>query len=496
MSSASERRFYSQFGLFHLLCSVTGMWGSQVLVPHREGISIPPEFGHRLYFRSPSSHDATIVLEKVGFADVGIYTCKVATFPMGNAQASTTVTVFVEPKVYVSASSTVLIDGGNKTLVATCVAEGARPPAEVSWESNLIGQSEVQLIDEVNGTTTTQVRYLWQPTRNFQGHAVTCVIRHPALQSDFRIPYLLNVQFAPDISVVGYDGDWYVGRENVRMTCRANANPPAHHFRWIRLDGKMPQGVKTINSTLLFLRALKRNDSGVYRCEVANDISLRSRDVRILIRDPPTVSSTITAPLLTGSASSVLVNERDHVLLSSPTLKALPERNHGSIMNGAVGGALFLLLLLFLVGACYLWKQQSLQWSYYTKKYQSNVDLQKPPTQPELHATKSGKSASRHRDHDREEWGDCQHKHKREHNFNSSHNGDNYTVNGYTRAVRESTHHGQQHNQHQEHLQYSRHAKRQEVNAPPFLLDDDSVPDGDFVSHTDGSVISRKEWYV
>lgn len=121
------------------LCLTAGMWGSQVLVPHRvsavlgknvtlecrleveanltltqsswerrlpsgtvtvavynpqEGISIPPEFGHRLYFRSPSSHDATIVLEKVGFADVGIYTCKVATFPMGNAQASTTVTVF------------------------------------------------------------------------------------------------------------------------------------------------------------------------------------------------------------------------------------------------------------------------------------------------------------------------------------------------------------------------------------------------------------------
>lgn len=112
----------------------------------------------------------------------------------------------VEPKVYVSASSTVLIDGGNKTLVATCVAEGARPPAEVSWESNLIGQSEVQLIDEVNGTTTTQVRYLWQPTRNFQGHAVTCVIRHPALQSDFRIPYLLNVQCECHwVSVTGCD---------------------------------------------------------------------------------------------------------------------------------------------------------------------------------------------------------------------------------------------------------------------------------------------------
>lgn len=103
-------------------------------------------------------------------------------------------TIAVEPKVYVSAGSTALLDGGNETVVATCIAERARPPAEVSWESNLFGQSEVQLFDEVNGTTSTQVRYLWQPTRHIQGHTLTCVVRHPALQTDFRIPYQLNVQ--------------------------------------------------------------------------------------------------------------------------------------------------------------------------------------------------------------------------------------------------------------------------------------------------------------
>lgn len=48
------------------------------------------------------------------------------------------------------------------------------------------------------------------------------------------ISLLLSSEDAPDISVVGYDGDWYVGRDNVQMTCKANANPPAHHFRWIR----------------------------------------------------------------------------------------------------------------------------------------------------------------------------------------------------------------------------------------------------------------------
>lgn len=59
----------------------------------RYGIFIPPEFINRLHFRSPSSYDATITLENVGFSDVGIYTCKVATFPLGNTQASTTVSV-------------------------------------------------------------------------------------------------------------------------------------------------------------------------------------------------------------------------------------------------------------------------------------------------------------------------------------------------------------------------------------------------------------------
>ncbi|XP_052444104.1 nectin-3-like protein isoform X2 [Carassius gibelio] len=249
------------------------------------GISIPPEYARRLSFRSPSMRDATIVLEDVGFADIGIYTCKVATFPLGNTQASTTVSVIVEPKVYVSAGSSALIDGGNETTVATCIAERARPPADVSWETNLYGTSEAHMQDDVNGTTTTQVHYTWQPSRHAQGHTITCVVKHPALQSDFRIPYIINVQFAPDILVLGYDGDWYVGRENVQLKCRAKANPPAQHFRWIRLDGEMPDGVEVVNNSLGFMRPLQKNDSGVYRCEVGNDIGLGSRDIRIRVQD-------------------------------------------------------------------------------------------------------------------------------------------------------------------------------------------------------------------
>lgn len=57
------------------------------------GTSFSPDYIKRISFVSPSVRDATITIEGAGFADVGSYTCKVVTFPLGNTQASTYVNV-------------------------------------------------------------------------------------------------------------------------------------------------------------------------------------------------------------------------------------------------------------------------------------------------------------------------------------------------------------------------------------------------------------------
>lgn len=57
------------------------------------GISIAEEYSNRIHFVRPSVEDASIVLQGVGFADIGSYTCKVVTFPLGNTQASTIVDI-------------------------------------------------------------------------------------------------------------------------------------------------------------------------------------------------------------------------------------------------------------------------------------------------------------------------------------------------------------------------------------------------------------------
>lgn len=51
-----------------------------------------------------------------------------------------------------------------------------------------------------------------------------------------------------------------------------------------RLDGLMPEGVEISNNSFAFTRPLDRNDSGVYRCEVMNDIGLRSQNVNLWVQ--------------------------------------------------------------------------------------------------------------------------------------------------------------------------------------------------------------------
>lgn len=46
----------------------------------------------------------------------------------------------------------------------------------------------------------------------------------------------------------------------------------------------MPEGVEISNNSFAFTRPLERNDSGVYRCEVTNDIGLRSQDVNLWVQ--------------------------------------------------------------------------------------------------------------------------------------------------------------------------------------------------------------------
>ncbi|XP_037123942.1 nectin-3-like protein [Syngnathus acus] len=439
--------------------------GREVLAVYHvdHGTYVHPEFAARVAFVSTTNRAVNISLSGVTLEDGGAYTCKVSTFPLGNGQATTQLNVLVEPKAYVSAGPDTLLEGEAESLVATCVAERGLPAAEVSWETELSGRVETRRRDEADGTASVHLRYLWTPGSAAQGKNLTCVVRHPTLETDFRIVYVLNVHFAPTVRMEGDEQNWYAGQANVTLSCNARANPPVREYRWARLDGPMPERVAVTSNRLAFTRPLTLNDSGVYRCQATNDIGAGSRDVSLWVQEPPstTAATATTSPPGGGAAAGTARSP-----LTSPTLAPVQDNETlGLVAGGVAGGALVLILAVLAVCFSLLRKRRTFRGDYYTKQYLGPSDVQKETQvdvlQPhELH----------------EVYGD-----KGSQEFKSKLCGD-VICDGWAEPDRAYRPDGYQQTQHPHGLS----------NGSPYL----PGGDGDYVAHQDGSVISRREWYV
>ncbi|XP_027504610.1 nectin-3 isoform X3 [Corapipo altera] len=288
---------------------IYGKSSQTIAVHHPEyGISVQGEYQGRVAFKNYSLTDATIILKNVSFSDAGEYICKAVTFPLGNTQSSTTVTVLVEPVVSLTKGPNPLIDGANETVAATCTAATGKPAAQIDWEGDL-GDKKTTSTPFPNETVTVVSQYVIIPTRFARGRHITCVVRHPALEKEIRYPYVLDIQYAPEVSVTGYDGNWFIGRGNVQLKCNADANPLPMEFMWTRLDGQWPEGLLSVNNTLQFSSPLTYNYTGTYICKVTNSLGQRSDQKTVYILDVPfkQTSSVAVAGAVIGAVLALFI---------------------------------------------------------------------------------------------------------------------------------------------------------------------------------------------
>lgn len=214
---------------------------------------------------------------------------------------------------------------------------------------------------------------------------------------------------------------------------------------------------------------------------------------------PPTTSApSTTPPPVHGTSRAGTAADQRKSLFTSPTLASLTENSLGTIVGGAVGGVLFLALLLILVGACFMRKRRTFRGDYYTKQYlgpsdmqkESQLDVLQPHELQEVYGDKTSKGSQDlkpklggdiiYPDYtperkDRDDWADRGDPHLKEGNYYPDHyNNQNMHPCGppvHSQMV---------------------------SNGSPYLPEDcyDNGTDSDYVSHLDGSVISRREWYV
>uniref|UniRef100_A0A8C6SL67 Si:ch73-22o12.1 n=1 Tax=Neogobius melanostomus TaxID=47308 RepID=A0A8C6SL67_9GOBI len=254
----------------------------------------------------PTLTSPSIQITNVRMTDEGKYICEYATYPSGNEQGITYLVMLAKPQ---NAASTVTVEAGpTKQVVARCESLNGRPAAEISWVTTAKGNATVVSKAGADNTVSVTSEYVLVPTAADNGKDISCVVQHRTQDKPESLAMKLVIQYPPEVSIVGYDNNWYVGRTNVVLTCEAKGNPLPASILWRAMSGEMPDTVQVKDNTL---KVLKVDDAvnTTFVCEVKSRIGVGKDQVTVFVREPKVDPSNagVVAGAVIGSLLALLL---------------------------------------------------------------------------------------------------------------------------------------------------------------------------------------------
>uniref|UniRef100_A0A147A404 Nectin cell adhesion molecule 1 n=1 Tax=Fundulus heteroclitus TaxID=8078 RepID=A0A147A404_FUNHE len=440
------------------------------------GVSVLPPFKERVGFkqaavryRPPSLEDTTIVFSNLQLSDEAAYICEYTTFPAGNRENMVNLTVFARPMTRMTLTSPTIVARApkRKTTVATCISANGKPPSVIKWDTRLKGEASLQEYRNPNGTVTVRSNYVVIPSRETHKQKLTCIVMYRSERITESV--VLNVQYEPEVKIEGFDGNWYLNRQNVQLTCRADANPPVTIYQWKLLNGSLPTNVEIKNNTLFFKGPVTYDLAGTYVCDATNSIGTRTGIVDVNITVSPAVRKALTPnPGWTVDLPINPTPENRNGSLEQPSTSA--------IIGGAVGGGLLLLLAAILLFMYMRRRQRTFKGDYSTKKHVFGNGYSKagglpahPPIPKVLHYPDDSDDEKKP-----DQIGNTGGFEVSERNFDAE--SEDLKRPYFTVEEGESR-------------DYEERTLAFQYDPQPEIADD-------MISQTDGSVISKKEWYV
>ncbi|XP_054471906.1 nectin-3-like protein isoform X2 [Anoplopoma fimbria] len=175
-------------------------------------------------------NNGSLRLSNVKLTDEATFTCIFTLFPSGNVHTAIPLNLLVPPFTSVKDNFPTL--GNEEVSLGTCIAAGSKPPAKVQWLTGTLGdkvRATIHFTQHANGTTTTVSSLFGVPTREINGHMVTCVITGAAMSKEERLPFTIQILFSP------IEVDIHTRSED-SFECVAEAKPEAD-FTWSRVAG-------------------------------------------------------------------------------------------------------------------------------------------------------------------------------------------------------------------------------------------------------------------
>ncbi|KAJ0006325.1 hypothetical protein NQD34_013598 [Periophthalmus magnuspinnatus] len=250
-----------------------------ILAHHINGQTAFGAWSRRVRFKnSDPTVDSSLIITSTELGDAGRYSCQISTFPLGNFEKDMELTVWTIP---ISSLEPVVLVEGSYGVAATCRST-AQPTPQLSWDTDLMGQSTNRTYD--NGVVTSQ--YALYPLRSMNDKKLDCLVWHESFKAHKRISNKLVVHYPPHAEITGFKGDWHLGLEKAALKCVSGGNPAPHLYTWQRDGEDVPEGaVPQPDGTLLFERPLSLSDAGMYQCVADNNIGIGKAEVHITIKE-------------------------------------------------------------------------------------------------------------------------------------------------------------------------------------------------------------------
>ncbi|XP_061029230.1 poliovirus receptor [Eubalaena glacialis] len=246
--------------------------------------------------------DASLAVRGLRAEDEGNYTCQFATFPNGDRSARTWLRVLAQPQNKAETQEIPLSQLSLEPVpVAHCISRGGRPPARISWSPPLDKMANTsQEPGPLPGTVTVISLLTLMPSSHVDGKNVTCRVEHESFEEAVALPMTLTVPYPPEVSISGYDGNWYIGRSEASLNCDVRSKPEPTGYNWNTTMGPLPPSAVAQGARLL-IHTVDESINTTFICLVTNALGTGQAEVTVLVTGLP------REPSNSGLASKIII---------------------------------------------------------------------------------------------------------------------------------------------------------------------------------------------
>uniref|UniRef100_A0A0A0MW89 Ig-like domain-containing protein n=2 Tax=Papio anubis TaxID=9555 RepID=A0A0A0MW89_PAPAN len=229
--------------------------------------------------------DASLRMFGLRVEDEGNYTCLFVTFPQGSRSVDIWLRVLAKPQNTAEVQKVQLT--GKPVPVARCVSTGGRPPAHITWHSDLGGMPNTsQAPGFLSGTVTVTSLWILVPSSQVDGKSVTCKVEHESFEKPQLLTVNLTVYYPRGIHLCGYDNNWYLSQNGATLTLAAAWQQKPTGYSWSLTMGPLPPFAVAQGAQLL-IRPVDKPINTTFICNVTNALGARQAELTVQVKEGP-----------------------------------------------------------------------------------------------------------------------------------------------------------------------------------------------------------------